>query len=496
MVGSVVTMVDDSPRSGKVTFSIDGKGVLKIARQMYHEEQKIERALNIIKSGFGGITPEQITAVLNGDAWIDSECYYHDEPDAEYKLHLTEIVNYRTRNCTEIAERWVENRDLAQYVVGFCRPLFARIRDVRKREDGIQNIRYNARDLSRYEVERIAFLEEMRDDALVRLVASAGFDGYEGDGYTMFIRTLDKFVDAFAGSLTREPDPIVDSILASPRQIRNKLNIMLACMYDNEDAYHNKLETMLYDGMSLEEHIAALLHWLTDENVGAEQLHEWREYQENADYLAETYKVKCELDEQRKQWDDEDKKQHQQIQHIRDAIHMRRQDLARSLTHYELADPEKIRVLGDGKDYLTRFARVIGRIAELQLERIRTGMPDNVYTSAICEVCRPVMDDFFCAIFQHPLPTETLQRELLLELYNKRQTWGLNPDKDGFDPVLGMERLRGLIHGDEGTRHKLLLAFPITGDYERDRIITIDFFDALNEGVDEATDVIARAVNE
>jgi hypothetical protein len=33
-----------------------------------------------------------------------------------------------------------------------------------------------------------------------------------------------------------------------------------------------------------------------------------------------------------------------------------------------------------------------------------------------------------------------------------------------------------------------LLAFPITGDYERDRIITIDFFDALNEGVDEATD--------
>ena len=119
MVGSVVTMVDDSPRSGKVTFSIDGKGVLKIARQMYHEEQKIERALNIIKSGFGGITPEQITAVLNGDAWIDSECYYHDEPDAEYKLHLTEIVNYRTRNCTEIAERWVENRDHAQYVVGF-----------------------------------------------------------------------------------------------------------------------------------------------------------------------------------------------------------------------------------------------------------------------------------------------------------------------------------------------------------------------------------------
>ena len=491
-------MVDDSPRSGKVTFSIDGKGVLNMARQMYHEEQKKERALKIIEYGFDGITPEQITAVLSGDAWIDSECYYQDEPDVAYKAHLAEIVNYRTRNCTEIAGRWVENRDLAQYVVGFCRPLFARIRDMRNANaDGVQDIRYRARTLSSYEVEWIALIEEMRDDTLVHLIASAGFDGYEGDGYTAFIRSLDKFVDTFAGSLTREPEPIIDAILASPRQTTRKTNAMLSCIYDEENFFDNYREIMVYEGMPLEEHIAALLHWLSDDNVGIDQLREWWEWQADMDRRAEAHNVKCELDEQLKQWDDEDKKQHQQIQHIRDAIHMRRQDLARSITHYELADPEKIRVLGSGKDYLTRFAHGIGTITELQLERIRTGTPSDVYTSAIREACYPVMDDFFCAVFQHPLPTEALQRDLLLELYNKRQTWGLNPDvEDGLDLVLGMERMRGFIHEDEGMRHKLLLAFPITGDYERDRNITIDFFDALNDGVDESIAVLTQALEE
>jgi hypothetical protein len=107
------------------------------------------------------------------------------------------------------------------------------------------------------------------------------------------------------------------------------------------------------------------------------------------------------------------------------------------------------------------------------------------------------MDDFFCAVFQHPLPTEAFQRDHLLELYNKRQTWDLNPDaEDGLDSVLGMERMRGFIHEDEGMRHKLLLAFPITGDYERDRIITIDFFDALNDGVNEAIAVLTQALKE
>lgn len=458
-------------------FTIDGEGIVTIARQLFHDEQKERKAVDILENAFDGISQAQMTAVLNGDASITRDCEYIDAPDPEYKAYLINFIANRSNTCTKVADKWVSNHDLAQYIIGLCRPLFATIRSTYLLS---RNARYFGRTLMPYEVERIIYLEEMRDRALATLIESAGFDEYDMDGYTAFIRELDTFVEQYAGTLVREPERFARIMGAQCTMNPDEILYNSMKAEDGTIREHDEFRKVA----SLDDHVAFTLHKLTNNCVGAAQLHKHR-LQTNDIDLAAYYSAEQQVLEELKDLDREDVEKRQVTKEI---IY----DQHEHCIPYPNSPLPTAKVLGDGIEYLTRFARAIGAITRWQIERNAGTISKQEYVERVAETCLPLIQGFVGAILQHG-PLEGWRNDLFMDLATNMAMWEHASDPEtAMSIVFGLERVRGFIHEDEEVRYKFLIAFPLTQNYKQDRETTIDFFNALNTGEDEALAVLTR----
>jgi hypothetical protein len=179
-------------RENSTRFSLNGRSVTELSRQLYWDEQKKEKGYNLLFESFEEITDAQINAILNGEAYLTPGCEYIEEPDTEFKEYLKEQKDYIQTHFYCIGGKYVDRKLLSGYILDVCRPLINQAR-ARAYTQGP----FVAETL----MERIDNLILTRDILLERVMESAGFGNRDAEGYTAFLRELDRLTDRFAGTM-------------------------------------------------------------------------------------------------------------------------------------------------------------------------------------------------------------------------------------------------------------------------------------------------------